>query len=92
MADNSAGEIVEVARLILGSGSARRRELLREAGYEFIVQAARIDEQGYDAKLLPVEVASLLAEGKVRSVARDFPGDVVLTADTVVAFGDQVLG
>ena len=54
-------------RLILASGSPRRRELLAQAGYVFDVEAADVDES-----LLPGEAADVyvkrLAEEKARAV------------------------
>jgi septum formation protein len=42
--------------------------------------------------LLPIELAATLARTKAGDVARRFPADVTLAADTVVAFGDTPLG
>lgn len=79
-------------RLILASASPRRGELLREAGFTFTVHAAGIDEEQAPHGLLPAELAPYLAFQKAREVAQSFAGDVVLAADTVVAFGDRALG
>ncbi|HEX2973396.1 MAG TPA: Maf family protein [Tepidisphaeraceae bacterium] len=78
-------------RLILASASPRRQQLLREAGYEFIVQASDVDEAAAPT-LLPVELARHLSLIKAAAVAPQFPDDVVLAADTIVAFGDKTLG
>jgi septum formation protein len=78
--------------LILASGSPRRQQLLRDAGYAFEVDVADVDESAYPANLLPAQVAVHLAEAKARAVAMRHPDAVVLAADTVVAFGDWVLG
>jgi septum formation protein len=78
-------------RLILASASPRRRELLHEAGYDFLVHPAEIDEDDYPGGLLPTDVALYLARAKANAVAVNFPDDVVLAADTVVAFGDRPL-
>jgi septum formation protein len=66
--------------------------LLREAGYNFTVHPAGIDEDRIAAGMLPSEAAEHLALQKARAVAPRFPNDVVLAADTVVAFGDTLLG
>jgi septum formation protein len=78
--------------LILASGSPRRQQLLREAGYTFTVVPADIDEDAYPAGLLPGGIAEHLAFEKAQAVAARFRDDVVLAADTVVAFGDRPLG
>jgi septum formation protein len=70
--------------LILASQSPRRSQLLREAGFEFTVQAADIDES-FPADMPVEEVAPWLAQRKARAVAhliRD--REVILAADSVV--------
>ena len=79
-------------RLILASASPRRQSLLRDAGYEFEVDPAEIDESAHPPGLLPSKVAVHLAEVKAKAIAARHADDVVLAADTVVAFGDQLLG
>jgi septum formation protein len=78
-------------RLILASSSPRRKSLLEEAGYEFLVVPANVDEK-VPPQILPVDLAEQLAETKGRAVAPGYPEDVVLAADTVVSFGDYILG
>jgi septum formation protein len=83
---------MQFPRLILASASPRRRELLFSAGYDFEVHPADIDEEDYPAGTLPADLAQLLATLKARALVARFPDDVVLAADTVVAFGDRPLG
>jgi len=78
--------------LILASASPRRRQLLSEAGYRFAVQAANIDEDDVPPNLSPADLAEYLARRKAAVVAAQFPDDVVLAADTVVAHGQVILG
>jgi len=81
-------------RLVLASASPRRQELLREAGYDFAIEPANVDEDDFPERILPADVALHLARQKVRKVSRTngFTHDVVLAADTVVAFGDELIG
>jgi septum formation protein len=79
-------------RLILASGSPRRRELLTDAGYRFDVVPSDVDESAAPDGLGPSDVAMHLARAKGRAVAAKHPGAVVLSADTVVALGAQLLG
>ena len=65
--------------------------MLREAGYHFLVRPANIDEDNHPP-MLPADLAEYLAVHKAKAIARDHPNDVVLGADTVVAFGDTILG
>jgi len=74
--------------LILASGSPRRRELLAQAGYEFEVRAAEIDEGLHDGED-PIGYVTRLAREKAAAVfglLRDRDSSlVVLGADTTVA-------
>jgi septum formation protein len=78
--------------LILASASPRRADLLTRAGYDFAVEPAEFDEDAYLDQYAPRELAAFLADAKARRVAARHPDDVVLAADTVVAFGDTALG
>ncbi len=80
-----------ISMLVLASASPRRAELLRNAGIQFEVQPAHIDETplaSEDAKAC----AERLARQKALAVAHLRPGDVVLGADTVVVVDGQILG
>jgi septum formation protein len=79
-------------RLILASASPRRQELLREAGYEFLVRPADVDESDYPPGISPGDLAALLARRKARAVAETHPNELILAADTVVALGGELFG
>jgi len=81
-----------VPRLFLASGSPQRQKLLRDAGYAFETDPADIDEEDYPRQLLPSEIVVHLAKAKLSPVSRRRRDDVVLAADTIVAFGDTILG
>ena len=78
-------------RLILGSGSPRRLELLAQIGIvPDEVRAADIDETPADAEL-PRPYCERMAREKAGAIeiAED---EVLLTADTTVAVGRRILG
>ncbi len=78
-------------RLVLGSASPRRRELLAQIG--LVPDAIRppdIDEDPQRGELPRAYVRRLAAE-KARAVPAG-PGEVVLCADTTVAMGRRILG
>ena len=79
-------------RLVLASASPRRIKLLEDARYRFVVEPANIDEENVPAGTMPIEFAMHLARAKADAVAPRFPDDVILAADTVVAFGDWIIG
>ena len=77
-------------KLILASGSPRRHQLLKEAGFNFIVKTKDTDESFSDT--MPVEqVPVMLAERKALAFLPDLTDEVVLAADTVVIIGGQIL-
>lgn len=78
-------------RLILASGSPRRRELLARLGVEFSVLPSDADEQ-LDDKREPEVVAVELARMKALSVANRFPDAVVVGSDTIVTVNGRQLG
>jgi septum formation protein len=77
--------------LVLASSSPRRRELLANAGIDFIVDPANVDETQLPDEA-PLEFAMRLATEKAQAVARRHSHDIVLGADTVVIVGEDVLG
>ncbi len=77
-------------KIILASGSPRRRELLTQAGIEFEVDPADIEE--ITGETLPSKVVEDLSRQKALSVSEHHKGQMVLAADTVVAFDDEILG
>lgn len=78
-------------RLILGSASPRRRELLAQLGLvPDAIIAPDIDEDPARGEL-PRPYCARMAREKAAAVAAA-PGDVVLCADTTVALGRRILG
>jgi len=78
-------------RLVLASGSPRRRELLARAGFAFDVDAADIPELRAPGEA-PEAFARRLAREKAQAVAARAHGAAVLGADTIVVLADDVLG
>jgi septum formation protein len=78
--------------LVLASASPQRQALLRDAGFEFTVEPAEIDEDNYEPKTMPIDLARDLAQSKAKLISDRFPDKVILGADTVVALGDHVIG
>jgi septum formation protein len=78
-------------RLILGSGSPRRKELLAQIGLvPDLILPPDIDEDPRKGEL-PRPYALRLAQEKAMAVPAG-PEDVVLCADTTVALGRRILG
>lgn len=76
---------------ILASGSPRRKELLEQAHYSFTIQTSAIEEK-VELGLTPEEVVEQLAKQKAEDIWTVNQHAVVLGSDTVVAYGDEILG
>jgi septum formation protein len=76
--------------LILASASPRRKELLAQAGLEFEVHAADIDESRLPHEA-PDAYVSRLALEKARAVHALFPTATILGADTTVVLDNEIM-
>lgn len=80
-------------QLVLGSGSPRRAQLLREAGIGFSQRSSPFDEAACDVRgLSVVEQVHRLAEGKADALAAELSAGMVLTADTLLSLDGEPLG
>lgn len=80
-------------RIILGSNSPRRRELLGGLGYDFTVDTGNTFEESLEPGTEPHLIPVHMAEGKSHGFHRPLEADeVLITADTVVIVGNDVLG
>lgn len=79
------------APLILASASPRRLDLLKQAGIvPNLVVPADIDETPLKAELPPA-YAQRIAAAKAAKLKTDYPGHIILSADTVVGLGRRIL-
>lgn len=81
----------KISKLILASGSPRRRELLETQGLTFEIRKPDVPEVVAPGET-PELFARRLAREKARAVWARQPGEVILAADTVVALGARILG
>lgn len=80
-------------RVILGSGSPRRKELLAMLDIDFEVRSAGDVDESYPADLPAEEVPLYLARKKSNAfLSRLRENELVITADTVVICDSNVLG
>ena len=79
--------------IILASNSPRRRELLGGLGIPFEVKVLPDIEESYPADLPVSQIAEFIAREKALAY-RDLMADddLIITADTVVIVGDEVMG
>lgn len=79
--------------LILSSASPRRKELLQGLGVPFEVLVIDNIDESYPDDLPASEVAEYIACKKAQAYQATLkPGNTVLTADTVVVLGNQIMG
>ena len=82
---------MSVCRVVLASGSPRRRELLNLIGIEHEVRPANIDET-MRPRETPRRHAERLAREKASAIAKRDPDLITIGADTIVVINRKVLG
>ena len=80
-------------KIILASNSPRRRELLGGLGIDFEVKVLPFINEDYPDDLPVAEIAEYIARKKADAYKRVMLADnLIITADTVVIVGNEVLG
>lgn len=86
-----------MVRVILASGSPRRKELLEQVGVSFEISVA--DGEEIITRKLPWEIVEELSLQKATEVAKRYEVEtgvaeqtVVVGADTIVAYGEEIMG
>ncbi len=77
--------------LLLGSQSPRRQDLLRQLGLDFIIKPLPVKED-YPSTMKIEEIPGYLARKKADVYGIEFNAHLVLTADTIVTQGNDILG
>lgn len=79
--------------VVLASNSPRRKELLADLGIDFVVRVKKDIDESYPHSLPAMEIAEYISRKKAIAYKQDMaPGEIVITADTVVILGNEVLG
>lgn len=80
-------------RIILGSNSPRRKELLSGLDIDFTVDTENYFEERYKPGTPHMQVPALMSEGKSRGFHRPLAEDeILITSDTMVLCGGEILG
>lgn len=77
-------------KLVLASKSPRRSEILKNAGFDFVIRTADADETIADGTN-PEDVVVIIAARKAKAVERA-NDEMVLGADTIVVLDEKILG
>lgn len=78
-------------KIILASGSPRRREILSNMGFQVEVVPSA-EEKPSSEKLSPEDTVQFLAVEKGSEAKEKYPDEIVVSADTVVEIDGQILG
>ena len=78
-------------KIILASGSPRRKSLLESLGLEFEVYRPDVDETKRRGES-PSELCRRLSASKAQAGAKAFPDSVIIAADTIVVIDGEILG
>lgn len=80
-------------KIILGSNSPRRRELIAGLDIEFEVDTRNNFEEVYDSDTPHEKIPEILSEGKSYGFHRSLEdNEILITSDTLVLCGDRVMG
>lgn len=80
-------------RIILGSGSPRRRELLERLGIDFEVRTLPGVDESFPSSLPAAEVPLYIARKKAEAYRQTMAEDeLIITADTIVSLCGKVIG
>lgn len=78
--------------VVLASASPRRRQLLEEMGIRFDIMPKHVNED-FPSHLKPRDAAEYLSRKKANAFTQEMKGNMlVITADTVVALKNKILG
>lgn len=78
-------------KIILASGSPRRKELLQILGLQFDLEESNYKEE-LEKKRNPKELACFLSQNKAKAVAQKHKDAIVIAADTLIVFQGKILG
>lgn len=84
-------ERLKSKKILLGSQSPRRQELLKDFGLEFEVVKIEADES-YSKDLQNEEITEFIAKTKAEAYSRLNKEEILITADTLVVLDGEVLG
>lgn len=85
--------MLENYKVILASNSPRRRELLGMLDIPFEIAESRDIEETYPADMDPEKVPEFLSRLKAEAYSDSItPDNILITADTVVICGNEILG
>lgn len=80
-------------KIILASGSPRRKELLASLNIEFQIDTRNSFEESFDENIPHTEIPVLMSKGKSYGFHRELsPDEILITADTMVLLDKVIMG
>lgn len=84
-------ELLNQYDIILASKSPRRKEILENIGLKFTIYEPTINEEDHYANHTPQALVRFLAQHKVKSLLKESPDKVIISADTIVVWENEIL-
>lgn len=78
-------------KIILASTSPRRKEILKKIGIPFEIIPTNYEED-MTLDLPPAELVKHLSQNKAKEVTKTQKNTIIIAADTIIAFKNQILG
>ena len=78
-------------KIILASKSPRRAEILSMIGVNFKVVPSKIKEE-INPKIGQNEIAINISKTKAETISYKYPKDIIIGADTIVVFNEEIFG
>lgn len=84
---------IEQYKVILASNSPRRKQLLEQLGVNFVTRVLKDIDENYPEDLLAEDVAEYISRKKSAVYCEQMAeNELIITADTVVVCGNEILG
>lgn len=84
---------IEQYKVILASNSPRRKQLLEQLGVNFVTRVLKDIDESYPEDLLAEDVAEYISRKKSAVYCEQMAeNELIITADTVVVCGNEILG
>ena len=78
-------------KIILASKSPRRAEILKMIKVNFKVAPSKIKEK-INPKIEQNEIAINISKAKAETISHKYPNDIIIGADTIVVFNEEIFG
>ena len=82
---------MKTKKIILASGSPRRKQILEQVGLKFTIEVSDYEEKPISG-VKPYEFVETLSLEKAKAVAKNHNDAIIIAADTIVFLNNQILG